>query len=567
MSNIPKETEQFFQNIINQFTALLNAVKNKDNIEVVKLRTSLEELLSSSIDEKNPIINLLQIYKEVLTLEFNSMSFSSDIKKNVYFAYYNNRIENLCTQQIHQKQRDYQFINGHLIPYLYSSSSIYFDARTLIDKINLSSKSEVKVAYFGNLLYTNDVVEYYEKKNKLVVFNKYQLKSENWIYESEDGHMVNLKDGNDLSRLVCEYDFIFILDDASFKRPLQTKKKLKEKNMDHITKKIMALINKTTDIKQKCDYYISVYNIIIKYLNTEENNKMSGSYQFDNSVLKLFNNMVNKYETKCADIYIYDSSNNNDNYISPEEYHNGKLFTVTHLGKHERYKEPAEMGYINVPLWDIIYPLGNKFYCGINRDIDYWKNTYIKINIKDIKEDLFYSKEWEPHKKLTSIQYTLFNKDGSKVSSEIKNIVFHIFDIITNNTNFLGKSLRLYLSCAIRYNADCIEHIVFAFLLKNNINIKYVFNLQMIIYTSNKYKGMTDEERFMAYALIKGLDNIIIREIHLKSQILIYHVRPKFAPTLTPDKFLDYLNEIHMACNKFGFTKSRIYLYTENNSA
>lgn len=540
--------------------------------------------LSENSESINPVIFFNTQYKEYAQeqiAEDDTDEFTKQIENSIVESKYNNRGAILVYKgDIPFKARKTDIGIQYVAWDKYGELTRLQPIR-LIEKIEKCFKEKqkeittVKVACLGQLADSvtglRELETYFKNKNQEVQIRQFKPTDEKSVF-SDDDYKISLDNFDDLNRMVIDYDLIVLTDNTRFYRRFQSQKNEMEKNNAEYLNVYWNKAQDAKDIWDKNLYYHLLYQTAVNYY-AGHNNTMSVKYEFDEQIIKRFEYVLNNSE-QHTDIYCYISENNvianrdiSDSNVCRDEYYDGKEVIVYKIEKQEKaegivsdeylFEDIIEDTYID--MWKFVKSIGNAFYknClktyNFENNIEPWKKCKLILKFSEAKKI----------QDKVRIIYG-FKCDEKEILDQARNLFDSMCGLIYKSKYTCVKNyLRNLLSSAIMSRSTSVKSVVFAYLFNSGLPVEFVYkameNTEEVPSQQLHFK-----DRKSIYVMLEHLSHMIIRNMEFKEMILMTELKAKYMQDTSKHQFESYLQDIHMACETFGDTKSRIYYYTDN---
>lgn len=469
----------------------------------------------------------------------------------------------------------------------------------------VNAQVPVNIAYIG-MITDEEVISEYFRENPIILENGEmvcpqvtlsQLKQmphrEKYIFERQgiaDGskRIYNLTSLADMKELFANFQIVLFLDESYFYRQRQSAKNLMEKGVadyvqwcqKELDKKLKSKISDEEKELKKNYFYSQIYNKAGLWLNGYGKGDTS-KLGFDSS---LFSTIRQAYNPKC-DVYLYISRGKAIGdirlpvqSICNDERYDGKRMLVYRVtgqddaaGNNDVSDSVGEMLQdtpilASIDLWKLVKSVGRDFRTGlfydqgsspeeISKQITLLKKTLLYITVK--KED----------KKKPVLQFHMYcQKPADEQRGFLKEFVQSYLKICVEGHDFPYVQNYLYdlLVASFIARANSARGIFYAYLLKKrNLVDLDVTVIEDFVSPGPEMNKMLFRARRTIYSAIRGLDQIMVRDMEKRLSILKYEFRFKYCPDINEEKFLLLLDKINGYCAETGYTDNRLYLLTK----
>lgn len=469
---------------------------------------------------------------------------------------------------------------------------------------------EVRIAYIGTINDQDFISEYFKENPILVedrrIIPKIELiqlrrvfRGEQYAFERKDSgegvkRFYNFSSLTDARELFKNFEIVLFLDESYFYKQGQIPKNLKEKGAASYVSWCLREMNReleesakgeviekvaTTERQLKCNYYSQIYNRAGLWLNgygKRETSKLG----FDQ---ELFQTIA---QTVCPehDVYLYISrgmtiGNINlptQSICNDERYDGKKLLVYKVTGQSEAadkidISEPMDEMLSNPPiiasldLWKLVKSIGGDILIkkemffkkdGIEIDasqIGLLKNSFLNVSVR----------------KKSSKPMLHFDLESPGTSENQEKLLMDFatgyLELCKEEREFpyVRNFLCELLISALVARADSAEGLFYAYLMKagNFIEIDTDITKNLKRVRQEGHRSLFCIRRSI-YSAIQGLDQITVRDMEKRLDILKYEFRYKYCPDINENEFLCLLDKIHQYCLDAGYTGSNLCLLT-----
>lgn len=461
----------------------------------------------------------------------------------------------------------------------------------------------------GNMDIPSEI--YFTRLERRLEYGEYifERKDIDWMPGADVKRIFNLSALADMQELFRCFDLVLFLDESYFYKQGQTAKNLSEREVKgHIQwcwqelnrERQAADDNGHTDDpafkNRERYYYKEIYNKVGLWMNGYDKDRTS-KLGFDKELFHIMQQAVNEQ----SDVYIYisrgetvgDIDLTKQSVCNDERYAGKRLFVyklnevageessdasaeVLKLLQEDKKNDHGKMRLASIDLWKLLKSIGEAFYAyeldDFNnfsyRSVEIWEKTFLDIYVEGIKAE---------QKLGYQIRYTLDDMEKNE-KQRIEDFVKTYFDIckITksdeckgNHSPYSKSYLCDLLTRAMIAKATSALGVFYAYLLRKDavesITIEKIENGGSFVDSSmvpakdniSLFRG-----RRLIYSAINGLDQVMVRDMDKRLNILKYDFRLEYCPEMEADVFLKLLESIKEYCERATYEDSRLYLLT-----
>lgn len=448
----------------------------------------------------------------------------------------------------------------------------------LIEKIESCARNKksrkIKVACFGQLYGDTSILAACLAERQIEIsIMEFMPQEKEQTFLCND-RLYDFGNYEDMLDVVNTYDLIIMTDNAHYYRRFQSIKAEEENHCAEYVNFYCDMAQKTEDVWDKNMYYYLMFKSAVDYV-ADKNSKMSAKFEFDEQILNRWKIVLATVEKK-PDVYCYISENNiianediSSNNVCKDECYDGKNLIVYKLSEYreefykydEQIMNDNENNYVLIDMWKFIKSIGNDFYEKFNHitsgkewSINQWRSCKLLLDLDHVGRE---------GSKIV-IAYDFICDDNEMVLCAKKLFVCMLKLMSESRFSCVKSYLRNLISDTVMARSDSVKGIVFAYLLKNRLDVEFVYrSLQKQLVNAENH--MDYRFKKTVYVILEKLNQTIIRNVDFKEMILFTEFRLKYASNISEEQFQQYLRLIHEACEEFGDTFSRIYNYSDVN--
>lgn len=453
---------------------------------------------------------------------------------------------------------------------------------------------------------------YFTRLERRLEYGEYifERKDIDWMPGADVKRIYNLSAMADMQELFRSFDLVLFLDESYFYKQGQNVKNLSEREVkSHIQwcwqelnrERQAADDNGHTDDSafknRERYYYKEIYNKIGLWMNGYGKDRTS-KLGFDKELFHIMQQSVNEQ----SDVYIYisrgetvgDIDLTKQSVCNDERYAGKRLFVyklneiageenndasveVRKLLKGDEENKNGKIRLASIDLWKLLKSIGEAFYAyeldGFNnfsyRSVEIWEKTFLDIYAEGIKAE---------QKLCYQIRYTLDDMEKDE-KQKIEDFVKTYFDICKrtksdeckgNHSPYSKSYLCDLLTRAMIAKATSALGVFYAYLLRKDavesIAIEKIENRSSSVdgnMAPTKDNTSLFRGRRLIYSAINGLDQVMVRDMEKRLNILKYDFRLEYCPEMEADVFLELLESIKAYCERTTYEDSRLYLLTK----
>lgn len=386
----------------------------------------------------------------------------------------------------------------------------------------------------------------------------------------------------DLEKLFASYSIILLLDMNCFYKQHQNKKDIREKNELINCRWYMDRASGFMEFKDKVACYQLIYDAVGEWFNSY-NTDMSAKYDFDEQLyLSILNNV-----SDSTDVYLYIKYGNkiageslHNSNICNDEYYDGKqliVYKYAHDGQTENdemYMDFSRKGkdYVRVDFWKILKSINNSYYKTFIAKYENTVESDIRPeDIRKIKKTYCILNYSQLLRRNNEITYCIQISDDA-LDDNAKNMLKDLMEIVlkyafeSNHIFCVHNYFKNLLVQSIISNANNISNLIFAFLLSREElgDIRFFEE-------EKECKGNSEAKpcfavRKTVYSIIENLSELRLRSMDDREGYFMNDLRKEICPKVSADCFKEILKGIHMHCEEFDYTGSRLYVNSDLNN-
>ena len=464
------------------------------------------------------------------------------------------------------------------------------------EKVISDKLKEIKIAYIGTINNQEQVCNYFENRSICLnerkftfrlVFVELKRKTEYGYYaferqdNPENGKRIfNLSLLMDMKELFTLFNIVLFLDESYFYKQRQNPKGLMEKGeaeyvkwcQTEMARRMQLTDDEEKKTEEKIYFYKEIYNKAGLWVNGYGED-LTSKLSFDQ---ELFGN-INQASIPDCDVYLYISKGKRigninllEQSICNDERYDGKKILVYKVSGKETDSEAIQKAVevliqnfseeVYIDLWKLVKSVGSKFtrdFCKYykvedNEAIDQLKQTYLVVGYKgneQISMNLVFS-VFSPNTEQCFVDdfvKAFLDNCGQSEFGFVKN---YLFDLLIS---------------AMVSRASSVEGLMLAYLMQKRAITMENFEYRGIINQPEpkEAENLLFRARRSIYSAIKGLDQILVRDMDSRMDILIYEFRHMYCADIDEENFIKLLVRIHECCDKMGYKDSRMYLLTK----
>lgn len=473
------------------------------------------------------------------------------------------------------------------------------------NKKGINGTKEVSIAYIGTIDNPDSLQNYYSQNNKQIQVTLVQLEKIpqgkyvfRWIGDAKDEkHTFDLSSVADMKALFEKFDIVLFMDESYFYRQEQVQKSLSEKGAAEYIQWCRRMLewelrsNRLSEDEKKgrkSHFYREIYNKAGLWLNGYGKDK-TAKFSFDKD---LFGTIEQAAASVECDVYLYISLGNTIGDIDltrqsvcNDERYDGKELLVYKAATSSQNdtidssvimllqdnKEDAE-DFENqqsdnilaeIDLWKLVKSIGREFseyfftLWGVSKDASYrvielLRDSYLLVHVP------------ESSRKEVHLSFSLYLCDGLTGREYLREFVGSFLQICKAGEDMPYVKNYLYdlLVNAILSRANSVKGIFYAYLMEQR---RAVINegITDVKKYQRQDKTIMFQARRTVYSAIKGLDQIVVRDMEKRWDILQYEFRNLYCRDIMEDTFTVLLGKINEYCEEAGYTDSKLYLLTE----
>lgn len=466
------------------------------------------------------------------------------------------------------------------------------------EKIISDNLKEVKIAYIGTINYQDQVYKYFENRSICLNEKKFtfrlvfvQLKRKTeygyYAFERQDNpengkRIFNLSLLMDMKELFSLFNIVLFLDESYFYKQRQNPKGLMEKGAAEYVKwcqtemtRRMQLTDdeeKETETEEKIYFYKEIYNKAGLWVNGYGED-LTSKLSFDQELFGIINQAWNP----SCDVYLYISKGKRigninllEQSICNDERYNGKKILVYKVSGKETDTEEIQKAVevliqnfneeVCIDLWKLVKSIGSTFaypffsHCDVkdNETIDQLKQTYLIVGCKENEQASM------------NLVFSLYCSNPEQCF--VDDFVWAFLDNCGRSEfGFVKNYLFDLLISAMVSRASSVEGLMLAYLMQKRVITMENFEYLGITgqHKPEESENLLFRARRSIYSAIKGLDQILVRDMDSRMDILIYEFRHMYCADIDEENFIKLLVRIHKCCDKMSYKDSRIYLLTQ----
>lgn len=472
---------------------------------------------------------------------------------------------------------------------------------------------KVRIAYIGTVTDKEFLSEYF-RENPILLNGRritpqvelVQLKrvrrGEQYAFERTEPaegskRFYNFSSLTDAKELFRNFEIVLFLDESYFYKQGQTPKNLKEKSaasyVSWCLKEMRRELELISDEKMgkeeaerekeriKCFFYGQIYNRAGLWLNGCEK-RFTSKLGFDRELFQTIAQAI------CPehDVYLYISRGKTIGNIDlslqslcNDERYDGKKLLVYKVTEQKEVADGSDVGelmremlkdndhqvIVSLDLWKLVKSIGRDFleevFCrgtdGNARmisQIALLRNSFLNVSIQ---------KEGDRPR-------VHFDLESPAASEEQENLLTEFvqgfLSLCKEEKEFPYVRNFLYnlLISAFVARAESARGLFYAYLMKEGRFVDIDTNVTKTL----KRPGREGHQslfwiRRSIYSAIQGLDNIMVRDMERRLDLLKYEMRYKYCPDINERELMLLLEKIHQYCEEAGCTQSNLYLLTK----
>lgn len=560
----------------------------------------------------HPMVHLIEEESKRLEDEFNNAvqgqsDIYSCIKKAVLKDYLRQKEKFLVygTGQVYFSKE----VDGYrqAIPWKDVGTLTSVDSLRLIEKtiawIKYKKVQDIKIAYMGTLDNPDKLKKYFEEIPVPtdtgdiygnIQFTQLKRNPQNgkYIFEIQDSEqgcnrkrIYNLSSLADMKELFNSFDIVLFLDESYFYKQRQTPKSLMEKGAADYVQWYLKESKRLTE-DEKAYFYKEIYNNAGLWLNGYGQDETS-KFEFDRELFNTIRQAINKNSV----VYLYISQGktigdiklSNQSICNDERYDGKRLLVYKMIEKEDadtennvkeavcRLLEGKDGICASIDLWKLMKSIGKEFYqdffslWGVSEDnkaIDCLKSSYLFINISKPKEGQ--SADAKP-----KLQFSLYLHEEIENQTFLEELVRDYLEICAEDENAAFSYARNYLFelfiNAMVSRANSAKGIFYAYLLEKGVVRLTKDEIASINRVEEKpnIKPCKSQAKRAVYSAVKGLDQVLIRDMERRMNILKYEFRHIYCSDIDENTFIQLLYDLNDFCREMGYTDSKLYLLTQ----
>jgi hypothetical protein len=474
--------------------------------------------------------------------------------------------------------------------------------------VTKDAKRDVSIAYIGTIDNPESLQDYFDKNQILIHVSLTQLvkiPQRKYVFMlagdvSDEKRMFDLSSLADMKALFERYDIVLFMDESYFYRQEQVQKSLSEKGAVEYVQWCQRMLEWELRSKhfsedeakgRKSHFYREIYNKAGLWMNGYGKD-MTARFSFDRD---LFSTIEQAAASVECDVYLYISLGEtigdidlSRQSVCNDERYDGKQLLVYKAASSRQNdtvdsavimmlqdKKADDSGVKNqqsdnilaeIDLWKLIKSIGRKFsdYFFASQDVSK-EDSYKVINL--LRQSYLLVHMSESCGKETQLFFSLYLCDGltdQEYRRYLKCFVESFLKICKAEADIPYVKNYLYdlLVNAILSRSNSVKGIFYAYLMEQK---RVVINEE--INDMQNYKKQNKTIMFQArravYSAIKGLDQIVVRDMEKRWDILQYEFRNLYCRDIMEHTFTTLLGQINEYCEEAGYTDSKLYLLTE----